>query len=850
MTNNISKNPEIAPDMIESLIADLTSDNPQKKIEDVDGLTKYIVLKCLADNISNVPDIGNYIKNLEGTPAYEYIQDNRCKTEPTNELIQVPIFTEKNDEFVRFVSKSNDLDFKLLTSIRGFNIREGKEDLFPVKRHINETLADALKGDQDVLIEGHIKVGKTRLVFDVLRLTKELKNSYVFSLYTNTLRNIDKLTVSDDFNQIKKKKLFWFIDDLHYFKSIGEDLSVMYDKLSAKFGEIVLIATMRSDEKVKLPRIFKDVKTIEVGPWSEDEGKEFAAHYKLPMSRFSGTAFSLIKDIEEMKRRYNNKDNSNIINDNCRYVMRYLKLLSKFTQFVDYNILEETFLYLRKKKRETSCFENSIKILEISGFIETTEKYVLSWEPYLKKIVTNKDYRRLNGDLERLITLFPNLYKLDELHLLSNYFYNNENYVESANCNEQIVASCQQKEDNTIKAVALTNWGLNFSALGRKVENNNIEKSVKYYERSCSKYEEAVHYKNDLPDIYLNWGNSLYDLALFHGNDALYKKAFLKYRLAVKYKEDYSEAYFKWGLVLSSFAKKSNDKFYKEACSKFELAVKYKNDYPEAYYNWGIALHVQAITSNDMSLYKDACAKFELVIKYKKDHLVAYYNWGCVLYASAVTGNDISMYKDACAKFELAIKYKENFPEAYYKWGEILCALASKKNDAHLYEKACAKFYLAITYKKDFPEVYYKLGITLNEQRKLTKEGNNIQYILDILFTSYLLSALHCHYQLITLIYDDIEKLIMEINAKETNSGWYKIIIVVFLLAIEYIEKSGKLSSKKFSIIQRSKGMLKETDIVIDAVLENKKPEGIQVSGDNLPLRTAIFLENKIIEIQ
>ena len=74
MTDNISKTPEIAPDDIENLIADLTSENPQKKIEDIDGLTKYIVLKCLSGNISNLPDISELISALNDTPAYGYIR--------------------------------------------------------------------------------------------------------------------------------------------------------------------------------------------------------------------------------------------------------------------------------------------------------------------------------------------------------------------------------------------------------------------------------------------------------------------------------------------------------------------------------------------------------------------------------------------------------------------------------------------------------------------------------------------------------------------------------------------------------------------------------------------------------
>jgi hypothetical protein len=650
-------------------------------------------------------------------------------TASLTKFIQVPIFTETdhNNEFVRFVSKTDDLDYELLKDPRGFDIRDGKDDLFHVERNINEILADSLKINQDALIEGPIKIGKTRLVFDVLRLTKELKNSYVFSIYTNALRNIDKLTVSDDFNQINKKKLFWLIDDLHYFKSIGEDLSVMYDKLTAKLGNIIVVATLRSDERINLPRFLKNVKIIRVKPWSKKEGREYANHYNIPKDiireRFSVTVFSLINDIEDMKRRYSNADKSNVVNNNCRYVLRYLKLLSKFMQFVDYEILERTFLYLRNLKRETSYFENSIKILESSGFIETTERYVLSWEPYLKDIVTSKDYRNLNQDIERIMTLFYDLHKHDELHLLSCYFYNNYNFEACANCNKLIVDSFQQTDNHHIKVTALINWGITLFALGAKTEKDNIATCKMYYEESCSKYEEAAKYNKKLPDIYMNWGNSLLGLALLHNNDVQYKKSFLKYRQALKYRENYMEAYYNWGLALSSFANKKNDK---------------------------------------------------------------------------------KLHNEAHSKSELAEIHRERYANTYYE-----------------------------------------LSITLNKYRKLNNKGTNVELILDLFFTSFLMSILQHNYQISNLAHDEVRRI-----GKEINTEKYKPIIDVFMISLKYKNEYGKLSYKELHKLELYKGVMKETDIVIDAICERKKPKGIYSPNAKLVLKTALFLANKIVEIQ
>ena len=40
---------------------------------------------------------------------------------------------------------------------------------------------------------------------------------------------------------------------------------------------------------------------------------------------------------------------------------------------------------------------------------------------------------------------------------------------------------------------------------------------------------------------------------------------------------------------------------------------------------------------------------------------------------------------------------------------------------------------------------------------------------------------------------------------------------------------------------------MKETDIVLDSILDKKKPDDIKVSDDDFLLKTAVFLANKVI---
>jgi tetratricopeptide (TPR) repeat protein len=667
-----------------------------------------------------------------------------------NKLIQVPVFTETehNNEFVRFVSKTDDLNYEILIDPNGFKILEGKEDLFSVRREIKQTLTDVLRGSQDILIEGHMKVGKTRLVFDTLKDTEELRNSYVFSLYPATLRNIDKLNIADNFNKIKKKKLIWFIDDLQYFFDIGEELSIVHDKLTAKLGKIITVATLRADERGRLPRLLKDAKAIEVEPWSDNEGKEYANHYNLPMSRFAGTAFSLIKDIKQMKRRYDNTDKSNTINNNCRHIMRYLKLLSTFIQFVDYNLLEEIFLYFRKKKRETNYYVNGIKTLESSGFIVITEKHVLSWEPYLSEIVTEKDYRSMDSDLVKVINFLGSIHKTQELSMLGYYFYYKNHYTNSAECYSQIININSQCNDKTKisntysawgcslheqavidnseelynKAIskhklavkcnesdyqAIFNWGNAIIAFA-ELRNNEV-----LYKEACDKYELAVKLENTDYRAYAAWGIAIARLAEFQDSDDLYNEAFAKFKIATNLKKDAHDVYSNWGDAIIKLAKlQNNEGLFNEACNKYELATKYNKEDPHAYFNWGIVLSHLGKLHKDEKLYIEACSKLKTGIKFKKDH-EAYFILGNVLLELATLQGNEDLFHEACSKFETAVNYRKNYHEAYYRWGRALSELAIRQDDNELYQKASEKFSLAAKCKSDFPDTYLTWAITL-----------------------------------------------------------------------------------------------------------------------------------------
>ncbi len=711
MTKNISRAPQITSDSIKLLIDGLVSDSSHIKINGLDGLddlNKYVVLKCLSENITNDPELSKLIRTLKETPTYEYYLRNLSYQHSNNKLIQVPIFTENNDDFVRFVTKTEDLNYELLTNPRGFKIPEGNEDLFYVKRDVNRKLEDCLKENQDVLIKGQMKIGKTRLVFDVLRDSKELRNSYVFSIYQEAFIRIDTLKVSDSFNKVKKNKLIWFIDDLHYFKSGKQDLLWrMYENLTAKLGKVTVIATSRSDEKEINSWILKDMENIKLLPWSHKEGKELSDHYGYPMEKFTGTAFSLIKDIERMKELYNSKS----IDINCKWVMRYLKLLQEILQLVDSNLLEDVFLSFRKRYHETDIIEKSFSKLEQSGFIEIKDNYIMSWEPYLEEIVTKeKDYPGMESDMEKLIEIFIQLKVFKELIYLGIYFTIKGFYGNSINCYKAVAENVTEKEDVSFKAPAYFHWGTALCLLAKK---NNEEKIFK---DACDKFEKSIEWQENVPETYYNLGTTLSDLARLKNNDeSLFIKACDYYNKAIEYKEDYSEAYNNLGNTYYDLARiKNNDEnFLKKACDCHNKAIEYKEDCPEAYYNLGIVLSDLArLKNNDENLFKKACDYYNKAIECEEDFVEAYYNLGIALSDLArLKNNDENLFKKACNYYEKAIEYKEDYPEAYHNLGNTYYELVRLKGyDESLFEKACNYLEKAIEYKEDYPEAYYNLG--------------------------------------------------------------------------------------------------------------------------------------------
>jgi hypothetical protein len=75
-------------------------------------------------------------------------------------------------------------------------------------------------------------------------------------------------------------------------------------------------------------------------------------------------------------------------------------------------------------------------------------------------------------------------------------------------------------------------------------------------------------------------------------------------------------------------------------------------------------------------------------------------------------------------------------------------------------------------------------------------------------------------------------------------------ILHVYGAALVTIDSHEELTKKEIKTLAEGKGLMKETDIVIESLLDKKMPKKTNVTADNLLLRTAIFIAKKIVDLQ
>ena len=774
----------------------------------------------LSNHLENIiflidPDDIQKAWKRDGFPDTRYIKGKRGRGKTRIEFSPLiekeskkpTLFTENDKEHVRFLYKTENLNFSHLTDMRYFRDVKAK-DLYYQPREENDRFQEAFQENTNIILVGPPKVGKTRLAFYEMQQLKP-KKYYVFSLYQETLKHIDKLTISPDFNN-ENRKLIWFIDDLDYFQGIEDDVWKMYEKLTASLGSIKVIVTIREDKyDPDISQLFRYTKKIKLPFWEEPEGKKLAKHRKIQFlkSKFTGTPVFIYGDDLDEKTDIYNDDKK--MSPKCRWVLRCLKLLQAFLQFVEYELLEEVYSYYRGEDYSKDDLEECLSRLKKTGFIDRQAGDVFAWEPYLDNIVSNdEDSPTLNESADDLINCLANFNRIIELNTLGAHFYFSKNFKKAIECHKRITKMLSPESDSPKMALAFHHWGVALSALANKQNGDEI-----LFKDAFEKYKLAISYKKNFPEVYSSWGSALTELAAKTKDITLCKEAIKKCKLALEYKNDHFMIYNNLGGALAEFAKQTSDEMlFKDAFKKYELSIRYKSDFFIAYFNWGNALSGLARQTNDESLYKEAFRKYKLAVRYKSDYFLAYLNWGTALSRIAKLQDNKEeqkkFYKKACGKCRKAIECKKDGAKAYCNWGIVLFEIAELQDNKEKQKKLCREAY-SMLFKS------YLLFI-LQEKRSLTDTPvKMIKYICQEIDN--------------TICIEEI--LIFELSRKASLP-----------------DNKKSLSKKDLDFLQKTKGISSYGDIIIDAILEDKKPDVAEIPDDDLLLKTAVFLANRIID--
>jgi len=362
-----------------------------------------------------------------------------------------------------------------------------------------------------------------------------------------------------------------------------------------------------------------------------------------------------------------------------------------------------------------------------------------------------------------------------------------------------------ESEDRTqvklVKTIPEEYYRLGIASLNIGMQRSSEEHLV----RACQYFEKAINLKKDYAEAYCYWGKALYNLAQIRMSNKLYISSLNKFAIAVKYKKNLYEAHHSIGLILSHFSIKENNSYLnKKSIDKYKLAIKYKKDFSEAYFNWALALVRIAAKEENV----------ELLIK-------------------------------SCEKYKLAIKYNNKFSTAYMNLGNNLIRLCELTNDEDFIKDGIRNFELAITHDNYSPEKYYNLAISLLFYSHNFKKTNLSNRIIELLFTSFLLSILQTNLDFAIYVADSY---LLNLSKNSENELIY-ILTYTFNEMIILIQRKEKPKHAFIEYLNDKKGLSTELRIINNALLNKKIEENLSKKEQNcLSTETAIYLAKQIIK--
>lgn len=238
------------------------------------NLDKYIIIKSYFENKVDCAD--DFIKNLEKKDkVYQFFLKQQ----------ETQIFTQNNNNYVRFITSPDKFDFHSLLFLNNSNIEKANDTFYVQRNNISEKFNDYFKSKKHILIRGASKIGKTRFVFEELsKLKNNSENYYIFSFNQLLYKNSDDVEISKKFNA-KKRKLIWVIDDLNHEITKNDSIFELYRKLSMNH-DVIVVAVLSSNfkketqNKILTKNLIKDMRLIDIPLWEKEKVNTLVEYFK------------------------------------------------------------------------------------------------------------------------------------------------------------------------------------------------------------------------------------------------------------------------------------------------------------------------------------------------------------------------------------------------------------------------------------------------------------------------------------------------------------------------------------------------------------------------------------------
>ena len=316
---------------------------------------------------------------------------------------------------------------------KNFKIPE-YDPYYLIKPSHDEIIKQIQKGNTKILIKGMSGLGKTRMIFEVI---KELGKNDKYFVVMPLEQGIELPIWVPKYLFFFKRKFIIVFDDLDKYIKNKINVWGIISEFEKNSNYIIVIATCRDEEFeiLKKERVVEDhnFKLIEQGSWSPEEGISLANTFRkeLNLEKFDGTPGSIVLDYPLKTIYYD------AFTESEKNILRSIKLLvlsNIFLPQVDFvkNVCENVF---ESHEDFYADFDN----LKTKKFVYLVEKdkqiVVYCPDYYLLHVVT--DYplgNQLFLEMRALRKVFSELKSYQSLFNLGNAFYFKEKYQDAVEC--------------------------------------------------------------------------------------------------------------------------------------------------------------------------------------------------------------------------------------------------------------------------------------------------------------------------------------------------------------------------------------------------------------------------------